>query len=163
MYRSDEKLIKCIIDMNLRPTDPDQTISLIIYYKTKIQAHPFIKNRHAPPPAPLQEDHVIYEHTCTIGNLGPRTYSGMTPTKLARRRTSHVQDGAMRNYYTAKHRTTQTRHTIEEITKKKSIEKLTLALMFLNGWMDKQIVEERRGNGLREKSLQYAAATKRKK
>ncbi|XP_050707450.1 uncharacterized protein LOC126992689 [Eriocheir sinensis] len=63
-YKTDERVIKDIIHKNVKPTNAEQTISLIIYYKTSKTANLLIKNRQTPPPAPLQEDHVIYEHTC---------------------------------------------------------------------------------------------------
>ncbi|XP_050714204.1 uncharacterized protein LOC126997250 [Eriocheir sinensis] len=65
-YKTDERVIKDIIHKNVKPTNAEQTISLIIYYKTSKTANLLIKNRQTPPPAPLQEDHVIYEHTCAI-------------------------------------------------------------------------------------------------
>ncbi|XP_050691560.1 uncharacterized protein LOC126983104 [Eriocheir sinensis] len=117
MSITDERVIKDIIHKNVKPTNAEQTISLIIYYKTSKTANLLIKNRQTPPPAPLQEDHVIYEHTCAIEDCGPHTYIGMTRTKLTRRLTCHLQNGAIKNHYTVKHKETLARSHLEDSTK----------------------------------------------
>ncbi|MPC41758.1 hypothetical protein E2C01_035361 [Portunus trituberculatus] len=65
---------------------------------------------------PLQDDRVIYKHTCKIEDCGPQTYIGMTWTTLQRRLTCHLQNGTIKNHYIMAHKTTATRKHLEENT-----------------------------------------------
>ena len=116
-YRTEERIIKDIIYKNVKPTDPDTRLQLIIYYKNMKTSNLLIKNRPGQTRTPLQEDHVIYEHTCTIEGCGPQSYIGMTRTTLSRRLTCHLQDGAIKNHYRTKHRSNVTRQKLEEGTR----------------------------------------------
>ena len=116
-YKTEERIIKDIIYKNVKPTDPGKTLQLTIYYKSMKTSNLLIKNRPVKTKTPLQEDHVIYEHTCTVEGCGPQSYIGMTRTTLSRRLTCHLQDGAIKNHYIIKHRSNITRQNLEEGTK----------------------------------------------
>ena len=115
-YKTDEKIIKEIIDKHVHPTDPNKHISLIIYYKTKKTAHLLLRNRPSVNKSPLQEDHVIYQHTCNSEECGPHSYIGMTRTKLTRRLTCHLQNGAIKNHYASLHDSHLTRQELVDNT-----------------------------------------------
>ena len=116
-YKIEERIIKDIIYKNVKPTDPEQKLRLVIYYKSKKTSQLLITNRRKAEPAPLREDHVIYEHTCTIEGCGPQTYIGMTSTTLSRRLSCHLQNGAIKQHNSDLHRTILTRKQLEEGTK----------------------------------------------
>ncbi|KAG0695558.1 hypothetical protein GWK47_026847 [Chionoecetes opilio] len=52
---------------------------------------------------PLQEDHVIYQHTCNSEECGSHSYIGMTRTRLMRRLTCHLNNGSIKNHYDTVH------------------------------------------------------------
>ena len=62
-YKTDERIIKEIIQRHVKPTNEEHTIDVIIYYNTKKTSQLLIKNRTTTKKTPLQEDHVIYKHT----------------------------------------------------------------------------------------------------
>ncbi|MPC52728.1 hypothetical protein E2C01_046604 [Portunus trituberculatus] len=80
-YKTDERIIKDIIQHHIKPTDEEHTISLTIYYIKK-KSQLLIKNKTTMKNPSLQENHVIYKHTCKIEDCGPQTYIGMTQTTL---------------------------------------------------------------------------------
>ena len=130
-YKTDERVIKDIVYNNVKPTNPDQEIQLVIYYKNTKTSHLLIKNNPGRTKAPLKEDHVIYEHSCTIEGCGSQSYIGMTRTTLSRRLTCHLQNGAIKNHYTTAHNTKLTRKNLEEGTKKIDKETDSRRLLFL--------------------------------
>lgn len=92
-----------IIKRNVHPTDPEKQVTLIIYYKSRKTSHLLLRNRPTTNKTPLQEDHVIYRHTCTNVDCGPLSYIGMTTTKLSRRLSLHLQNGTIKSHYIAPH------------------------------------------------------------
>ncbi|MPC62568.1 hypothetical protein E2C01_056654 [Portunus trituberculatus] len=116
-YKAEERIIKNIIHKNVKPTDPERRLQLTIYYKNMKTSNLLIKNRPQQKKTSLQEDHVIYEHTCTVEGCGPQSYIGMTRTTLSRHLTCHLQDGAIKNHYTTKHQSNVMRQNLEEGTK----------------------------------------------
>ncbi|MPC08946.1 hypothetical protein E2C01_001543 [Portunus trituberculatus] len=96
-YKTDESIIKDIIQHHVKPTNEEYTLSLIIYYKTKKTSQLLIKNKTTMKKPLLQEDHVIYKHTCKVEDCGPQTYIGRTRTTLLRRLTCHLLNGTIKN------------------------------------------------------------------
>ena len=115
-YRTEERIIKNIIERNVKPTNPEHIIELIIYYKTRKTSQLFIKNNSTRPPASLQVANVIYKHQCTAEDCGPHSYVGMTTTTLSRRLTCHLQSGAIKEHYHTKHQVKLTRQDLESST-----------------------------------------------
>ena len=115
-YKIDEDIIKDIVNKNVRPTDPSRKINLIIYYKSKKTSNLLLRNRPATSKTYLQEDHIIYEHTCNNEECGPHSYIGMTRTKLTRRLTCHLQSGAIKNHYTNQFHSALTRQDLDNNT-----------------------------------------------
>jgi len=130
-YKTDEKIIKDIVHRNVRPTDPEQHIALIIYYKSRKTAHLLLRNRPSATKTPLQEDHVIYQHTCNSEECGPHSYIGMTRTRLSRRLTCHLGNGAIKNHYATLHNSRLTRQDLNENTKIIDREQDPRRLLFL--------------------------------
>ena len=112
-YKKEENIIKNIVKTNVKPTNPEHTIELTIYYKTKKTSQLYIKNNNTKPPAPLQTANVIYKHECSAEDCGPHTYIGMTTTTLSRRLTCHLQQGAIKEHYQTHHQANLTRKTME--------------------------------------------------
>ncbi|MPC33745.1 hypothetical protein E2C01_027106 [Portunus trituberculatus] len=110
-YKTEECIIR-----DIKPTNEEQTISLIIYYNTKKTPQLLIKNKTTTKKPCLQEDHVIYKHTCEIEDCGPQTYIGMTQITSSRRLACYLQNETVKNHYTAAHRTIATRKHVEENT-----------------------------------------------
>ncbi|KAG0724210.1 hypothetical protein GWK47_000475 [Chionoecetes opilio] len=52
---------------------------------------------------PLQEDHVIYQHTCISEECGSHSYIGMTLTRLTRRLTCYLNNGSIKKHYDTVH------------------------------------------------------------
>ncbi|XP_045104384.1 uncharacterized protein LOC123499916 [Portunus trituberculatus] len=98
-YRTEEKVMKDIIYKNVAPTDENTRITLTIYYKSRKTSQLLLRNRPADYKTPLQEDHVIYQHTCNSKECGPCSYIGMTRTTLSRRLTCHLSSGAIKQHY----------------------------------------------------------------
>ena len=117
-YREDEKALKNIVDNNVKPTDPDTKLNLIIYYKSRKTANLIMKNSCLPPTSPLQVVNVVYEHSCTFGDCSRLNskYIGITTTTLSKRITAHLTDGAIRRHYLHEHGIILRRQHMEENT-----------------------------------------------
>ena len=116
-YKTDERILKNIITRNVKPTDNTQRLDLIIYYRSKRTSHLLLKNNCTPPPSLLQRSHVIYKSECQHENCGPcGTYIGMTSTKLSRRLTCHLQNGAIKAHMLSRHNSPLTREHLEKGT-----------------------------------------------
>ena len=118
-YKQDEQALRKIIKDCVQTTDPDHQLDLTIYYKNK-KTHNFIlKNSPTSDVPELQRSHLVYEYTCTTGNCAalPSTYIGMTTTKLSRRLTLHLANGAPKKHAEGEHKTRLTREMIVQGTK----------------------------------------------
>ena len=107
-YKTDERIVKVVILHYVKPTTKDNSISLIIYYNTKM-SQLLIKNKTTTNKTPLQEDHVIYKHTWKIESCGPQRCIRMMWTTLSRRLTCHLQNGTIKKHYNTLHKNTTTR------------------------------------------------------
>ena len=117
-HKEDEKAIKRIISNNVKTTDEDAKLKLVIYYKTKSTASLVIKNNCLPAISNMQETNLIYQYSCNVGDcsrLNSR-YIGSTITTLSKRITAHLQDGAIKRHHLDQHGTAPTRKHLEEST-----------------------------------------------
>ena len=158
-YKTDERIIKDIVQHHVKPTNEEDCISLIIYYNTKKTSQLLIKNNTTKKKTPLQEDHVIYKHACKIEDCGPQTYIGMTRTTLSRRLTCHLQNGTIKNHYNTSHKTTTTRKHLEENTTIIDRERDPRRLLFLESLY---IAQDRPAMSLQTQDLQILPTQKRK-
>ena len=108
--------MKDIIYKNVAPTDENTRITLTIYYKSRKTSQLLLRNRPADYKTPLQEDHVIYQHTCNSKECGPCSYIGMTRTTLSRRLTCHLSSGAIKQHYSGRNHNQITRQNLVENT-----------------------------------------------
>ena len=115
-YKKDEAIMRDIILKNVHPSNPDEKIKLIIYYKSMKTSHLLLRNRPAQDKSSLQQDHVIYRHTCNNVDCGPHSYIGMTRTRLTRRLTLHLQNGTIKNHYKAPFHQDLTRQDLDNNT-----------------------------------------------
>lgn len=118
-YKTDERILKSIIEENVKCTNPDDRLKLIIYYKTQKTSHLIMKNNLRPETEALKQTNVVYQFQCKHEDCEPRniSYIGLTTTTLSRRLTMHLQSGAIKNHYTNKHRQQLTRTNLVENTK----------------------------------------------
>ena len=132
-YKADEKSLKKIVQNNVKPVEPTAELKLIIYYKTRSTSSLIIKNNCLPPTSPLQDVSLVYKFTCKYGDCShrPSLYIGSTITTLSKRITAHLQDGAIKRHYLAKHNTSVSRKYIEEnitaLHKEKYVTRLRMA------------------------------------
>jgi len=107
-YKKDEQIIKTIINKNIKLTNPNNKLSLRIYYKNLKTHSLIIKNTyHNEDNNILKQHHLVYEFKCNVGDCVHQnnTYIGMTTTTLTRRLTMHKQDGAIKNHFQTTHNT----------------------------------------------------------
>ena len=116
--KEEERIIKQIIRRNVKPTNPEKRLNLIIYYKSKKTSHLLLRNSPKMRTEPTQQSCVVYRFTCARGNCEalPSTYIGMTTMKLSRRLSYHLTSGAPRNHLRQEHRTELTREILVEGT-----------------------------------------------
>ena len=117
-YKEDEKALKNIIYKNVKPTDENTRLDLVIYYKSRKTADLVMKNSCLPPVNPLQEVNVVYQHTCSVGDCSRlfSRYIGYTTTTLSKRITAHLTDGAIRRHYQQEHGIILKRHHMDNNT-----------------------------------------------
>ena len=118
-YRRDEQALRKIITDCVKPIDSESSLALTIYYKNKKTHNLILRNNPNPDVSALQRSHLVYEYTCTTGNCAalPNSYIGMTTTRLSRRLTLHLANGAPKKHTEETHRAKLTREMIVEGTK----------------------------------------------
>ena len=96
-YKKEEKVIRSIIDKNCTPTNQNDELKLVIYYKSPTVSSLVLKNNLSHVPSLLRSTNVVYKFKCSTGDCvhyPNRTYIGHTVTTMSRRITMHLQDGA---------------------------------------------------------------------
>ena len=113
-YKEDERIIKDIITSNVFPAGNMTAVKTVVFYQSKNASHLLLKNNMAPRPAELQRTNLIYKHTCQNEDCRPHatSYIGMTRTKLTRRLSYHLQNGAIKKHYQEKHGVRLTREAL---------------------------------------------------
>ena len=117
-YKQDEQALRKIINNCVQTTNPDDKVDLTIYYKNKKTNNFILKNSPRSDTSELQRSHLVYQYTCTTGNCAalPSTYIGMTTTKLSRRLTLHLSNGAPKKHAAEAHDIRLTREMIVQGT-----------------------------------------------
>ena len=100
-HRQDEAALRNIIHDNVKTTDENQ-LKLIIYYKNKKTSQLLLKNNPSPQQEDLKKRNVVYLFQCPEVGC-PHTYIGMTTTRLSKRLSCHLQEGAIKNHYYREH------------------------------------------------------------
>ena len=103
-YKEDERIMRDIIRRNVKPTNDEDKINLIIYYKNKKTSSLLMRNNKCPKPEGVKESHIVYKFTCPQEDCTPlATYVGLTTTTLSRRLTLHLQQGGPKAHMRLQH------------------------------------------------------------
>ena len=118
-YRTDERVIKQIVQNNTRCNNPREKLNLKVYYASRTTSSLNCLNNQSPKFLELQRTNVVYEYTCKTGDYEheENSYIGMTTTTLGRRPTMHKFFGAIQAHMKSLHHRTVTREELEDNTK----------------------------------------------
>ena len=97
-YKIDERVLREIIDNNVKCTDQQTSISLIIYYINKKTHNLIMRNNSAPPPSTPLKTNVIYKFRCPHPHREAEEYIGLTTTTLNRRIGMHIYSGSIKRH-----------------------------------------------------------------
>ena len=121
-YKVDEKVIKKIINDNVKCKGENSRLQFVIYYSNMKSKNLVMKNNMSGKKRELSLTNVIYEFTCpenecihhpTINHV----YIGFTTCTLSRRLSMHLQTGAILNHGVQKHKAKIPRKKAEESLK----------------------------------------------
>ena len=117
-YKVDERVLRSIVKKNVKCTDTDHKLNLIIYYRSKKTRSLVMKNNLNSSKDKLKCTNVVYRFICPHEDcrLRPETYIGVTTTSLSRRLTMHLRDGAPKEHMQERHNTTLTRQHLTDNT-----------------------------------------------
>ena len=101
-YKNDEAALRNIIKDHVATTDPNKKINLVIYYKNRKTAQFLTKNSPPAPRDPLKRHGVVYHIICPWNGCH-HSYVGMSSTRLSKRISVHLQEGAVYQHYLREH------------------------------------------------------------
>ena len=114
-YKKDEKILKDIINRNVKCVQSDNKLKIIIYYKNNKTSNLVIKNNTMPKPTPLETANVVYKFTCNIQHCKAE-YVGHTRLSLEKRLQAHSYNGSIKNHYKESHNSNITKEILRENT-----------------------------------------------
>ena len=116
-YKTDEKIMKRIINNNVKTVDTKDHLIFRIYYTNNKTSSLILKNNK--PDLIMKHSHLIYSFKCKIGECEHQNseYIGMTTNTLSRRLTMHKQNGAIKNHLNEYHNIPIIRDTLNDNTK----------------------------------------------
>ena len=108
-YKVEEKQLSSIIDKNVKPTNEDDKLKLIVYYKTRKLRELFIRNKPISPKTIANRHHVVYAYSCNLEgcNASPK-YIGYTTCTVDERFKMHAQNGSIKKHLVENHGMTRT-------------------------------------------------------
>ena len=117
-YRKDEIALRCIIKDNVKVKNVEDSIQLIIYYKTRKTRDLFMKNNLGPKVRDLAKTHAVYEYRCQLDACKhlPKyktAYDGLTTCTISRRLSNHLQKGAILEHCLSVHHKKISRKDLE--------------------------------------------------
>ena len=74
-HKTDERVLKSIIENGVTPVDVNDTINLVIFYKSKKTSNLVMKNNIAEVSNDMSRMGVVYQYSCQIGNCQFRNSS----------------------------------------------------------------------------------------
>ena len=98
-YKTDEKIMKRIINNNVKTVDTKDHLKFRIYHTNNKTSSLILKNNCIPKPdSIMKHSYLIYSFKYTIGECEHQNseYIGMTTTTLSRRLTMHKQNGPIK-------------------------------------------------------------------
>ena len=118
-HKTDERIMTDIVTRGVIPTNPNDQVQLIIFYKNKKTSNLFMKNNTTQTHDDLKRTSVIYEYSCNLGDCKLRNFSyiGMTVCTLSRRLSYHLQNGTIKQHTLTAHKTQLTRDMLVQNTK----------------------------------------------
>lgn len=117
-HLKDEKAIKDIISQNVKPTNPNDELDVVIYYKNLKTRNLLMKNNIASNPDKLSLSWTVYKYSCTREDceLPNPSYIGQTRNTIKKRLDQHRKDGAIKEHLHTKHKTDITQLELENNT-----------------------------------------------
>ena len=115
-YKIYERVMREIVYDNVKCTDQQAQIDLIIYYKNKKTHNLIMKNNIAPIPPISQRTNVVYKFDCPYPHGEAESYIGLTTTTVNTRIARHVQSGSIRRHFEDTHDTRPTKSEIIDNT-----------------------------------------------
>ena len=122
-YKVDEQVLKKIIKDNVKCTNANSKLNIVIYYNNKKTKSMVMRNNTTRKTnRTLNQTNIIYEFQCpkdecirqqSVNNA----YDGFTDCTLSRRLSMHLQNGAIKDHYMTIHNEKIDRKTIVECTK----------------------------------------------
>ena len=105
-YLKDEKVIKDIIKTNVKPTESNEELELIIYYKNLKTKNLIMKNDMTRTSDILSKSWTVYKYSCPREDceLPNPSYIGQTRNTLRKRLEQHCNDGAIKEHLHKKHK-----------------------------------------------------------
>ena len=97
--------IKDIIQTNVKPTDTNTKLSIIVYYKNPKTCNLVMKNNLSPPLPQHLKTNVVYSFKCPFahGNVQEYEYIGLTSVSLQKRIQQHTYKGSIKLHYLQDH------------------------------------------------------------
>ena len=110
-YKTDERVLKKIVNDNVKTTDENDQLSLMIYYKSTKTQNLIMKNNKVMQNKRQRTDewltvtNVVYKFSCPDEDCQLRkcSYIGATTTTMSRRITMHLNEGAPKAHMQQKH------------------------------------------------------------
>ena len=132
-YKKDEKVIKDIIKQNVKPTNENEKIDVVIYYKNLKTKNLIMKNNMTRTQDPLMTSWTVYKFKCPNEDcelLNP-SYIGQTRNTIKTRLQQHCRDGAIKEHMERKHNTGLNTEILENNTKPvKNFSKLNKLIIY---------------------------------
>ena len=115
-YKKDENALHDIIKNHVSPSDESSKVQLHIYYKNKKTSQLLLRNSPASPSSDMKKRNVVYLFRCQEVRC-PHSYVGMTTTRLSKRLSCHLQEGAIYKHFQQEHNKVLTRDILVSSTK----------------------------------------------
>ena len=105
-YKVEEKQLSSTINKNVKPTNEDDKLKLVVYYRTRKLRELFIRNKPAASKNKniASRHHVVYAYSCNLEgcNASPK-YIGYTTCTVDERFRMHAQNGSIKRHLVDKH------------------------------------------------------------
>ena len=117
-YKKDEKVLKDIIKLNVKPINNQEELDVIVYYKNLKTRDLIMKNNSCASQDKLSKSWAVYKFKCPNEDcelLNP-FYIGQTRNTVKRRLEQHQKDGAIKEHMEKKHNTSIQTQDLENNT-----------------------------------------------
>ena len=119
-YRVDERVLKSIIDRNVKCNLPEDRVKVIIFYRNIKSSSLIMRNNLHASQSKLKSTNILYEFKCPCEDCPlpyNSTYIGHSRCTLSRRLSNHLQSGAIQDHFMDYHDQKISRACIEENTR----------------------------------------------